>query len=99
MSGQVTPAIHTVPTVGINAPSIAAPHMNRTKIIHKVDVSSVIVLLHRINEPSELGRVAARAVLDRGAYADCFKIIPNSPFLLKRLKSGRIGSASQIIDG
>jgi hypothetical protein len=27
-----------------------------------------------------------------------FRIIPNSPFLLKRLKSGCSGSASQIID-
>lgn len=26
----------------------------------------------------------------------CFRIIPNRPFLLKRLRSGRIGSASQI---
>jgi hypothetical protein len=48
--------------------------------------------------PMTLGNMR---VAPSGSYegdAGSFKMIPNRPFLLKRLRSGRIGSASQIMD-
>jgi hypothetical protein len=53
------------------------------------------------SESATTGVVRCRNSARAGSYegdAGSFKMIPNRPFLLKRLRSGRIGSASQIMD-